>query len=180
MQVDNDIRLKELELLDAQLIFDTIDAERDYLREWLPFVDETHKVEDSLTFVKNMIKNGKHKNEYTYTIIYHGVFAGLVGFRDTDHEDKKTELGYWLSEKFQKKGIVIRSCAKLIDHAFTELDMNRIQIKVATHNYKSQQIPIKLGFREEGIERDGEMLFNGFTDLIVYSLLLSEYKNKKE
>ena len=72
---------------------------------------------------------------------------------------------------------MIQSVVKLIEHAFGELDMNRIQIKVAVGNDKSRRIPEKLGFQMEGIERDGELLVdNVFTDIAVYSLLRKEYK----
>ena len=180
LQVDNDIELKVLDLPDAEIIFHTLDSEREYLREWLPFVDETKKVEDSLAFVKCVKKCAKQKKEYTFKILYKGSFAGLIGFRDTDLDDRRTEIGYWLSREYQGHGIILRSCHKLIEFAFYELNMNRIQIKVATHNYKSQKIPLKLGFKEEGIEREGEMLVTGWADLVVYSLLLEDYDKIKK
>ena len=49
-------------------------------------------------------------------------------------------VGYWLSEEFQGKGIVLRSVEKLVDYCFTELLLNRIEIKCGTKNYKSQAI----------------------------------------
>ena len=46
----------------------------------------------------------------------------------------------------------------------------RIQIKCAVENRSSSNIPKRLGFKFEGIERDGEPLIgNVFTDLEVYS-----------
>jgi len=55
--------------------------------------------------------------------------------------------------------------------------MNRIQIKVATENLKSQQVAERLGFKYEGIEREGELHKCGFLDLKVYSLLRNEFYN---
>jgi ribosomal-protein-serine acetyltransferase len=54
------------------------------------------------------------------------------------------------------------------------MKMNRIQIKVALNNSKSQAIPVKLNFHFEGIERGGELHENKFIDLRVYSLLANE------
>ncbi|MFA5432944.1 MAG: GNAT family protein, partial [Candidatus Paceibacterota bacterium] len=60
----------------------------------------------------------------------------------------------------------------LCDFAFRELDINRIQIKCAVTNSASRNIPHRLGFQLEGIERAGELLTGGvFTDLAVYSKL---------
>ena len=85
--------------------------------------------------------------------------------------NQKTEIGYWLSEKFQHKGIVTHSCKALIDFAFSEMNLHRIQLKAATKNFKSQAVAKRLGFTVEGIERDGELHSHGFVDLKVFSLL---------
>jgi ribosomal-protein-serine acetyltransferase len=173
IQVSSDILLKELAAADAQVIFGTIDAQRSYLGEWLPFVPLTTDVSFTEAFVNTYV--GSPRNNPTFTIWYKGAFAGLIGFKDSDYDNEKTEIGYWLSEAFQHKGIVTLACQKLIEFAFDELQMNRIQIKVAEANTKSRSIPERLGFCLEGIERCGEKHANGYFDLCVYSLLKSEY-----
>jgi len=173
IQVSPDILLKELAAADAQVIFGTIDAQRSYLGEWLPFVPFTTDVSFTEAFVNTYV--GSPRNNPTFTIWYKGAFAGLIGFKDSDYDNEKTEIGYWLSEAFQHKGIVTLACQKLIEFAFDELQMNRIQIKAAEGNAKSRSIPERLGFHLEGIERCGEKHANGYFDLCVYSLLKSEY-----
>ena len=88
--------------------------------------------------------------------------------------NKKTEIGYWLSESFQHKGIITQSGKALINYAFNEMNLNRIQLKAATGNLKSQQVAERLGFTKEGIERDGELHMRGFVDLVVFSLLKAD------
>lgn len=170
-RIDEDIFLKELEVSDAQDIFNAIDKGREYLREWLPFVDMTRRVEDSIAFTGSVVQVPPSARESVYAILFEGHFAGLVGFKSTDLLNQKTEIGYWLAEEFQHKGIITRSCQKLIRFAFDELGFNRVQIKVAVKNFRSQRVAERLGCTREGVERDGELLINGFTDLYVYSLL---------
>lgn len=170
--VDEEICLKEIEYEDAGIIFKIIDSERNYMSEWLPFTDYTVEISDTQKYINSLIANGT--NTLTFCILHNNSFAGLVGFKDPDYDNKKTEIGYWLSEKHQHKGIITRSCRKLIEFAFTELDMNRIQLKVATENVKSKKVALRLGFKHEGIERDGELHKSGFVDLDVYSLLKKE------
>ena len=175
--IDDHIELKPIDISDAPYIFETIDNEREYLRKWLPFVDKTYSYSDSLYFVNSILSIPEEYREPIFSIYFDHQFAGIIGFRGSDITNKKTEIGYWLSQYAQGKGIMIQSVAKLIEHAFGELDMNRIQIKVAVGNDKSRRIPEKLGFQMEGIERDGELLVdNVFTDIAVYSLLRKEYK----
>ena len=172
IEVHEDITLKPIQLSDAPAIFSTIDSQRDYLGKWLPFVNWTKEVSDTENFIKSVIEAPKDKCEYVFVIQFKDEFAGIIGFKDTDRLNKKTEIGYWLSEPFQGKGIVIKSVERLKEFAFNVLKINRIQIKCAVGNDKSKKIPQKLNFKLEGIERAGELLSDGnFTDLAVYSLL---------
>lgn len=107
-------------------------------------------------------------------IFYDEKFAGLIGLKDTDWTNRKTEIGYWLIEKMQGKGLVTKSIQHLIRYIFHELNLNRIQIKVATGNTKSAAIPVRLGFRYEGTERQGERKNNEYFHLDVFSLLRSD------
>ncbi len=174
IQVSDDIILYPLSVDDIFKIFNTINTEREYMREWLPFVDTTKEVEDTANFVNHVLETG----EKQFSIYYKEQFVGLIGYKDTDNLNKKLEIGYWLSQYAQGKGIMMQSVNKLVEYAFAEMDMNRVQIKVAVGNYKSRRIPEKLGFQDEGIERDGELLVDGvYTDIVVYSLLKREYKN---
>ncbi|WP_320054522.1 GNAT family protein [uncultured Acetobacteroides sp.] len=177
LKVNEEVHLKPLVLSDAADIFTTIDSQREYLRRWLPFVDFTQKVEDSEQYIRSVIEAPEASRDLVLTIRYWGQFAGLVGFKGTDRLNRKTEVGYWLAEECQGKGIVTESVGALASYAFAEMGMNRIQIKCAVGNARSRSIAQRLGFTFEGIERDGELLVGGvFTDIEVYSLLRQEWK----
>jgi len=172
IEISETVCLKRISLSDVHDIFSTIDSERIYLREWLPFVDTTLKESDTFSYVQGVIEH----DERHYCILDNNKFAGLIGFKDLDISNKKAEIGYWLSVKSQGKGIMTLCVKNLLSYAFEDLELNRIQIKVAVNNEKSKRIPEKLGFVLEGIERDGELLVdNVFTDLAVYSLLKKDF-----
>ncbi len=173
--VDAEIVLKPIEMSNSEDIFNTIDTQREYLGEWLPFVDRTQEVADTQRYVGSVVEVSEGHLDRVFVIVNKGEFAGIIGFKDTDDFNKKTEIGYWLSEKFQKHGIMTKSVAKLCDVAFNEFGMNRIQIKCAVGNHPSSNIPKRLGFQFEGIERQGEILSgNVFTDLEIYSMLKND------
>ncbi len=170
--VKDNILLKQIEVSDAADIFETINSQRNYLRKWLPFVDLTKEIADSENFINSIYSVPVENRELVFVIHYNQKFVGLIGFKSTDRINKKTEIGYWLSEAYQKRGIVSESLKALIDFAFNKLDLNRIQIKCAAGNIPSKNIPKRLEFKFEGIEREGEILSDGeFADLEIYSLL---------
>lgn len=165
--ISDDLLLRQIEIADADCVFDTINNQRQYLRKWLPFVDHTRQVEDTRNFIRSLNK----VQELVFVMQYKNEFAGLIGFRGTDQANRKTEIGYWLSQPFQKKGIVTESVKKLVNFAFEELQLNRVEINCAVGNLPSKKIPQKLGFQFEGIVRDGELLVDAvFVDLERYSL----------
>lgn len=175
ISVDSEIELKQLALSDAKDIFEVIDSQREYLGKWLPFVELTKDLSDTEKFVEAVVNAPENMAELVFVIRKCHRFAGLIGFKDTDRQNKKTEIGYWLSEPYQSQGIVSKSVDKLCDFAFNKLGLNRIQIKCAVENFSSKNIPKRLGFRLEGVERQGELLTGDwFTDLAIYSKLKSD------
>jgi ribosomal-protein-serine acetyltransferase len=174
--VSSDVLLKEIRPEDATGIYNIIDRERDSLRRWLPFVDYTKTANDTAEFITSTLEPSCGNRECVFVIIYKGDTAGLIGFKGTDKANKRTEIGYWLSEQFRGKGVVTQSVRRLVKFAFEEMDINRIQIRCAIDNISSREIPERTGFKAEGVERDGELLSDGnFTDIQVYSLLKKDY-----
>jgi ribosomal-protein-serine acetyltransferase len=158
---------------DAPALFNIINSQRPYLREWLPFVDLTRQVSDTTLYLQTITISTSDK---VFVIVVEEAVVGLVGFKGIEYFNRKVEIGYWLSENQQGKGIMRRCCKRLLQYAFDGMNMNRVQLKVAPANYKSRNIPVKLGFTREGIEREGELLNGQFHDLEVYSLLKKEWK----
>lgn len=167
--------LESLDLKHAGIIFQTIDRFREELGEWLPFVEFTDGEQDIINF----ITRNNEKKDLSFCVMYDNQFAGLCGLKDVDMGNLKAEIGYWISPEFQNKGLATSASKALIKYAFDELALNRIQICVGTKNAKSIRVVEKLKFKFEGIERDGELLTNGFHDVNVYSLLKKEYENNQ-
>ncbi len=106
-----------------------------------------------------------------------GQIAGTCGFHKWDHDNKTVELGYDLAKAFWGKGIVVEAVSAVLDYAFANWDINRIQAFIAIHNSQSARVAEKLGFTREGVIRD-QLLFQGqYYDHYCYSLLKREYKH---
>ncbi|MFO7445645.1 MAG: GNAT family protein [Ignavibacteriaceae bacterium] len=174
--VNADVGIKTAVPQDAEELFSLVESCRQYLREWLPWVDGTRSVNDTLMFIieskgKNMF-NGRE----VYTVRYKNTITGMIDLHNGDSFNRKADIGYWLAEQYQGKGIITSACKILIDKAFYEKDINRVTIKAAENNIKSQRIPERLGFKKEGTERQGEYLNGSYIDLAVYSMLKNEWK----
>lgn len=175
IQISDKIAVRPLSKGDGKGLFKILDSERQSLRVWLPFVDYSLSENDTEGYVDSVLESENQQ----YILLYENETVGLIGFNHFDGANKRVEIGYWLSPKYEGKGIVTQAVECLLKIAFEDFEINRVQIKVAVDNQKSKKIPVRLGFQFEGIERDGELLVdNKFTDIAVYSLLKKEYKEQ--
>lgn len=176
LNIDQNIRLELITENHAQPIFDIVDKNRAHLRPWLPFVDRMQTVEFAQNFVKGAMQRNKDGNEYAFVIVVDEKVIGRIGVYKIDSQNKIGEIGYWLAEGVQGKGIVTRSCQAIIDFCFNELQLNRIEIKCGTENVKSMTIPEKLHFTKEGVLKQAELLYDTYIDLNLYALLRSDVR----
>jgi len=176
--VNKHIRLEPIKYNHAFQVFQAIEQNRAFLSTWLPFVEQTKTQEDTESFIRSVLDEPVDIREHVFVIWYQDHFAGLIGFKDTDRLNQKTEIGYWLIERMTGKGIMKTAVEALISFVFTTMKMNRIQIKCGVGNGKSAAIPKGLGFHFEGVERAGEKHGNHFIDLEVYSLLKNEREKR--
>ena len=169
----------ELHLLaedDAASVYQLIESNRAYLREWLPWIDYTQSIEDERSFISNTRTQYQNNQSFTYTIWHQQQIAGIAGYNQIDWANRKTEIGYWLATQYQGQGIMTRSCHALIEYAFDDLKLHTVEIRCATMNTRSCAIPLRLGFTQEGIMRQAEWLYDHFVDHRLYGLLKSEWQ----
>ena len=160
--------LRSLRSGDAPAIFGAIDTQREHLGRWLPFVAATHRVEQTQEVVAGMLNDTANP---VFTIRSGDAFAGLIGFKSADAGKRSIEIGYWLREEQQGKGIMTAAVRALCDLAFGEMGMRRVEIRCGTGNLPSNRIPQRLGFRRSHVEVQGEQLSDGaWIDLDVYVL----------
>lgn len=112
------------------------------------------------------------------SIVYDGKIVGGASFHAIDRIDQSAEIGYWLAKSATGKGLITKTVAAMVEYGFNEMNLNRIVIKCATGNLKSQAVPERLGFTREGVEREAGFLHGKFVDHVVYSMLAKEWKRQ--
>jgi len=157
-----------------------IKRDTEHLKRWLKWVTDDFSIEDAREFVRRNRQQFADNEGYSAQIIYRGRVAGQVGYNELNWSNSKTEIGYWLGSAFQGHGIMTRACRALVNHAFHELKLNRVEIKCAVGNGRSRAVPERLGFTAEGTLREAELLHDRYVDLVVYSMLAAEWPRREE
>lgn len=99
----------------------------------------------------------------------------MVGFRSVDWRNRSTTIGYWLAADAQGRGTMTTAVRALVDHAFAEWNLHRIELQCAPANHRSRAIPERLGFREEATLRETEWVGGRYLDRVVYGMLTTEW-----
>jgi ribosomal-protein-serine acetyltransferase len=168
--------LAPLELRQADELFRLTDENREHLRTWLPWLDTIRRVEDTRAFIRASQTQAAQDNGCQMAMLLEGRIVGIIGHHGIDWRNRSTSLGYWLAGPYQGRGLVTTACRRLIRHAFDEAGLNRVEIRCAEGNLRSRAIPERLGFRQEGILREAEWLYDRFVDHVVYGLLAGEWQ----
>ncbi len=177
-RIDQELELVLLDFCHTRELYSLIEGNRLHLRRWLPWVDET----SSIIQAEGFIQSGKNQyisnNGLQAAILYNGRLAGIIGYHSIIWRNKSTAIGYWLAEEYQGKGIMKRVTKAMVDYAIYHLNLHRVEIRCAEGNSRSRAIPVALGFKEEGLIRDAEWLYDHFVSHIVYGILSEEWQQR--
>lgn len=176
MKIDDETELRLHEERYAEAFFQLIDRNREYLRQWMEWLDYEQSVEDTRAFMKDTRLQFANNQGLTTGIWYRGQIVGTIGMHALDWIDRKVEIGYWLSADQQGKGLMTKACKTLVNYAFGEYQLNRVEIHCATGNTRSRAIPERLGFTQEGILRQSEWMYDHYLDMVIYGMLASEWE----
>lgn len=104
--------------------------------------------------------------------------AGITMLGGIDFTNKRLEIGWtWLGIAYQGTGLNRTCKSLLLNYAFEELGMRRVEFKVDNKNIKSQKAVEKLGAFKEGCLRNYAIQsYGNSSGTIVYSIINEEWE----
>jgi ribosomal-protein-serine acetyltransferase len=126
--------LRLLDLRDDRELFDLTDANREDLRQWLPWLDSIVRVEDTHKFIAATQQQFAHEEGFVAAICYGSKsnlleqrkIVGTIGLNWIDRANRIGYIGYWLAAAYRGQGLMTAACRGLIDYAFGTLNLNRL------------------------------------------------------
>jgi ribosomal-protein-serine acetyltransferase len=170
------LRVRTLDLSDAEPLFALVESNRDRLRPWMPWEPNTRGPEDVRAFIASC--RASETNVDGNGILVDGALAGTVGMR-VDLLANAADVGYWIDRRYEGRGIVTRASERLLLFAFDELRLHRVELHAAVANSRSRAVAERLGMRQEGVFRDAERVHDGYHDMAVYAILEDEWRTPR-
>jgi len=104
----------------------------------------------------------------------------VLNFKDRIIEEDDKKSGFRISMnsiELTGKGYGTEAIKIVLQFVFEELNLNRLQLEVFSHNLRGIRAYEKVGFVKEGVLRES-LYYNGnYSDEIIMAMLKSDYRN---
>ncbi len=176
--IDEHLSLRLFTTRDAEETYALIDADRERLRTYLPWVDALNSVEDQRRAIAAMAYDPD--KEINCLVTLDGRIIGATGFARIDRPTQCGEIGYWLASPYEGHGYMTAAVRAVERLGFCDLGLERIQICNDARNRRSRAIPERLGYTLEGILRRHTLSGKGvISDHSYYGILKSEWEARE-
>jgi len=149
---------------------------RDFLAPWEPIRPEIsftvegqrHAISDALeqydrglALPEVILADGQVVGRATLSNIVRGPFQSC-------------NLGYWVDAAHNGRGVATAAVRQIVDMAFTELDLHRVEAGTLTHNVASQRVLERNGFVRFGIAPSYLHIAGQWQDHVLFQTINAE------
>lgn len=89
-------------------------------------------------------------------------------------------LGYWIGEPFQRRGYMREAILAVVHHAFTTMDLSRIEAACLPENAASRGVLEKCGFKYEGVAQSYLQIAGRWRNHVLYASLRTDRRGRTE
>jgi len=171
MKVDKNLRIVFLHQNFKNKFYELFKSNKLQLSRWFNWPVKCQCEEDFFELIQNSLFEYARGTSLQCGISYKGNFIGYIGLTKINPALAKAELSYWISQEFQGRGIMAVVCQRMISYAFDFLDLEKIEISIATENIGSRKVCESLNFELEGILKRADTLNGKVVDHARYGLL---------
>ena len=89
-------------------------------------------------------------------------------------------LGYWVGEAFARQGYMREAILGLVHHAFTRLDLSRIEAACLPENTASRGVLERSGFKYEGVAQSYLQINGRWRNHVLYANLRGDRRGRTD
>ena len=153
------IEIRPFETGDAPLLHEAALESVETVHPWLEWCHPGYAYEEARIWVERQMVAFRNRSEYQFAIFSRdGTFLGGCGLNALDEVHRRANLGYWVRQSAAGRGVASAAVPRLVEWAFTNPQLNRLEVVVATGNSASLRVAEKAGALHEGVLRSRLML----------------------
>jgi ribosomal-protein-serine acetyltransferase len=179
LPLTDDAELRALEPWRAQEFAAHVAAAQEHLKEWLPWGASAADVVEAERLLQRYADAQARGEGRILGIWVGGKLVGGALFRVWEQSTGVCELGVWLAPEAVGRGLITRACRVMIDYAFRERGMHRVEWRCTTRNVRSSAVARRLGMTREGVLREASRMNGMRHDVELWAVLASEWPTEQ-
>ena len=138
---------------DAEALAALLRANREFLAPWDPVRDEAYyTAAGQRNLLGRSLRRFGQGVEWPGVITVDGRPVGRVNLNNVVRGAfRSADLGYWVDEAHNGRGVATAAVGAVIEVAFTDLGLHRVQAGTLLHNHASQRVLERNGFTVIGV-----------------------------
>ena len=140
--------------------------------------------ESFTNYFNTALRERENKTAYPFAMFdkKENCYVGCTRYANISFKDKRLEIGWtWIDPLLQGSGINKHNKFLMLQYGFETLKLNRVELKTAGTNLKSQRAMEKIGAIREGVLRKHSINDVGVArDTVYYSFINDEWPAIKE
>lgn len=132
----------------------------------------------SLSQQKKWITELSNDNAIRYAIDDKSGFVGTIFLSSLNWKNRTANINIKLIKEARGKGYAFNASKLLVEYCFDELNLSCVTASVIDYNANSKKLWGKLGFKQEGILRNRIYKNGRYHNLLIFSLLRSEFDER--
>ena len=136
-------------------LWNAVEASREHLKPWMPWVNGHISIDVSREYVRRMQAKWILREDMPMGIWRKSdtQFIGATGLHRFDWAIPSMEVGYWICPEAQGNGYVTEAVKLMSSFAFCHLLAERVTICCNSKNLRSAGVPPRAGFSHEATMR---------------------------
>ena len=169
--------IKLIEAVEYKALYHLLEKNRTRLKRFFPItISETLTLELTKTYVEKLCGKIKSREMYSFGVYGNDLLIGMILVKSIDWRIPKCELGYYLDESLEGKGIMSRTVNEVVGYCFEILKMEKVFLRISANNLGSTKLALKNNFTLEGVLRKDFKIESGeLIDVNYYGKLKNEH-----
>ncbi|GAB3977701.1 GNAT family N-acetyltransferase [Plantactinospora veratri] len=167
------IRIRPAGVDDADALAEAYVANREFLAPWEPVRPESFFTPaGQRARLRQATLERENGTGYGCVIELDGQICGTVTLSAILRGPAQSaNLGYWVAESVNGRGVATRAVGLILDVAFGELDLHQVMAGTLLHNTGSQRVLGRNGFDRIGVAREHVEIAGKWQDHILFQRL---------
>jgi ribosomal-protein-alanine N-acetyltransferase len=155
-----------------------------FLREWEPTWSPDHFSRRSFRNRVYWAWRSREEGRALALFLIRRADARLMGAITLDNirrgPSQSAQVGYWIGPEFVRQGLMREALTAVVHHAFTVMDLSRIEAACLPENVASRALLKRAGFREEGVAEGYLQIGGRWREHVLYAILRADRRRTGE